>query len=83
MKRTVQMKHGNAGGKHVTSTGCRHNPAKIRTVVRDAVTKACKGDKDHAASFLRQLPSGEAPRQWYVQCANNLLRYCKSQERVK
>ncbi len=82
MKRTVQMKHGNAGGTHVTTTGRRHNPAKLGRIVRDIVSRQCGGDKDRAESFLCQLPSGEAPRQWLVQCANNLLRFLKAPERV-
>ena len=85
MKRTVQIKHGNAGGAHVSSSGCRHNPAKIRRAVRDILERRGGADKKEVEAYMYQISVGVIgeSRQSLIDGANRLLSFVKSPERVR
>ena len=85
MKRTVQMKTGNAGGRHVSSTGCRHNPGKIRRAVRDILSRRKGADEREVSAYMYQISVGVIgeSRQSLIDGANRLLSFVKSPERVR
>lgn len=84
MKRTVQMKHGNAGGTHVSSIGCRHNPAKIQRAVRNALYKVRDITSDDVDHYMWRVSiCARWSRQGMIECANEVLSHAKSPERVR
>ena len=75
MKRTVQMKKGNAGGNYTGSAGCRHNPQGPLRSLRKSMEKH---REIHGAvlSWWPRMVGPRSPRQALVLAVNTVLAQC-------